>query len=247
MFNCVDYLRWQNNSWEEHIDKISQHVGGTHGNTWEEHMKNFEEVLRHPSLRGKTFVPKKTFQIRKKENIFFCAGSNIFCVQVPSQPACGGTGRGEMRPVEQLSAGLGDHHHHHLNWNHHHLHHLHHHHRAQSSNYWQVLKIIITIIIIFEIIININIFVIVIKIMIISSAAACSGRSCNWGDGRGASGKVNSQCSWSSSSSLPSLSWSFVICVNKISPLFPPPGPLPGLRLLCGTEVEDARWWVFII
>ena len=45
-------------------------MGGRHGNTWEEHMKNFEEVLRHPSLRGKTFVPKKTFQIRTKKYLF---------------------------------------------------------------------------------------------------------------------------------------------------------------------------------
>lgn len=38
-------------------------------------MKNFEEVLRHPSLRGKTFVPKKAFQIRTKKY--------LFSVQVP--------------------------------------------------------------------------------------------------------------------------------------------------------------------
>ena len=78
-FNCVDYLRWQNNSWEAHIDKISQHVGGNHGNTWKEHMKNFEEVLRHPSLRGKTFVPKKTFQIRTKNIFFLCRYQYFLC------------------------------------------------------------------------------------------------------------------------------------------------------------------------
>ena len=166
-------------TWEEDM--------GTRGrNTWKT-LRKYSDIPRYVGRRS---FQRKHFKSEQKIS-FFCAGTNIFSAQVPSQPACGGTGCREMCPVEQLSAGLEDHLQYHLNWNHHHLLHLHHHHRAQLSNYWQVLKIIIAIIILFEIIINMNIFVIIIKIIIIFSAAACPGRSCDWGDGGGAGGKVN--------------------------------------------------------
>ena len=49
-------------------------------------------------IKVATFVLKNPKQFNGQS--FFCEGSNILCVQVPSKPACGGTRCREMRPVE---------------------------------------------------------------------------------------------------------------------------------------------------
>ena len=76
-------------TWEEHM--------GTRGrNTWKT-LRKYSDIPRYVGRRS---FQRKHYKSEQTKYLFFCAGSNIFCVQVPSQPACGGTRCREMRPVE---------------------------------------------------------------------------------------------------------------------------------------------------
>ena len=76
-------------TWEEHM--------GTRGrNTWKT-LRKYSDIPRYV---GRRLLQRKHFKSEQTKYIFFCEGSNILCVQVPSKPACGGTRCREMRPVE---------------------------------------------------------------------------------------------------------------------------------------------------